>query len=472
MKTKLFFSTIILILFAFASSHAQTHVWALTLNGGAFNQGAIVISNNDGTGLNVAHSFQSPAGYHPYGNLLSASDGNLYGTCYDGGTYGSCTIFRLAPGTGIYTDVVSFDIVHGDYPRSGVVEGPNGILYGAASAGGSAGGGVIYNYDINTGVYNALFNLTSVSGTVPYGNPILRSDGKLYGMTTSGGLYSNGVIYCYDIVNNIYTDVFDFDGTNGSNPKGSLVEGSDGTLYGMTSAGGANSAGVLFSFNPSEGGFSKLFDFATATGSLPQGTLMQATNGLLYGVTSVGGVNSDGVIFSFNPSNGVYNTLHNFNGADGSLPLCKLMQSGNILCGAASSGGTSNEGVMFNYDITSGIYTKVMDFDGNNGANPNGGYIEVLSTTGLANSGMLDQNTSVFPNPLSSENLHVTINSNHREKVSLSLRDVTGSLVYSAEEYIDLNNSATLKMNEYKSGTYFLEIKSGNETVIRKVIKE
>src|SRR5262245_35183007 len=110
MKTKFF--TYLVLCFLLSSLQSQAHVWALTLNGGGFSQCAIIICNSDGTGLNVAHSFHGPAGFHPYGNILMASDGNLYGTCYDGGTYGSCTVFKFDPTGQIYTDVYSFDIMH------------------------------------------------------------------------------------------------------------------------------------------------------------------------------------------------------------------------------------------------------------------------------------------------------------------------------------------------------------------------
>jgi len=468
MKTKLL-SSIFVAFLAFTNANSQSHLWALTLNGGGASMGSIIVCNDNGTGLNVAHSFQGPAGYHPYGNLLCASDGNLYGTCYDGGLFGSCTIFRLIPSTGIYTDVVSFDIVHGDYPKSGVVEGPGGKLYGAASSGGSAGGGVIYSYDINTGAYTDEYDLTSVSGTFPIGNPIVHSNGKLYGMTTSGGLYSSGVIYSFDISTGIFTDVYDFDGTNGSNPKGSLLELGDGTLYGMTSSGGATAAGVLFGFNPSEGGFTKLIDFATADGSLPQGTLMQASDGLLYGMTSAGGVNGVGVLFSYNPMSHVYANLYNFNTADGSTPLGKLVQSGNMLCGATSAGGIHGLGTMFNFDITNSSYAKVLDFNGSNGANPNGGFISVMTTTGIA--GINSSNASVFPNPASNE-INVTLASAFRDATSFSLRDAGGKLVYSAIEAVPVNATKNISLKDFSAGTYFLEIKNGSETILKKVVKE
>jgi uncharacterized repeat protein (TIGR03803 family) len=468
MKTKLLLS-IFAAMFIVTAAHSQSHVWGLTLNGGGASQGAIIVSNSDGTGLNVAHSFQGPAGFHPYGNLLLASDGNLYGTCYDGGTYGSCTIFKYEPSTGIYTDVYSFDIVHGDYPKSGVVEGPNGKLYGAATAGG-AGGGVIYCYDMNTGTYSALYNFASLTGSVPYGNPILHSDGKLYGMTTSGGLYSSGVIYSYDIASGLYTDEYDFDGATGSNPKGSLIEITDGTVFGVTSSGGANGAGVLFSFTPSEDVFTKLVDFSAADGSIPQGTLMQASDGLLYGLTSGGGVNGSGVLFSYNMSSHVYTNHYNFNMADGSMPLGSLLQFGNKLCGTTSAGGTSGVGVMFNFELSNGAYTKVLDFNNSNGANPTGGLIAVMSTTGIALNQLSSDHASVFPNPAVDE-IKVTLSSGQQRQTTLCLRDATGRLVSSSVENIGGSKVATVSLKDVPAGTYFLEITAGAEKLVKQVIK-
>lgn len=470
MKTKLFFFSFLIAVLSITLVSAQGHMWAITLNGGAFNQGAVIVLNNNGTGLNVAHSFNAPDGYHPYGNLLMASDGNLYGTCYDGGTYGSCTIFRLNPFNHVYTDVVSFDIIHGDYPKSGVVEGPNGKLYGAASAGGAAGGGVIYSYDLNSGTYTDEFDLNAVSGTVPYGSPIMGNDGKLYGMTTSGGIYSGGVIYSYDIATGIFTDEFNFNGSSGLNPKGSLIQTVDGTLYGMTSSGGDYNNGIIFSFQPSEGTFTKLYDMSLTSGSIPQGTLMMAANGMLYGLTSAGGVHGAGVLFSFNISNNVYTDLFDFNLTDGSTPLGSLTQSGSILCGSTSAGGNNGLGVMFNYDLNTSTYTKVMDFNGSNGSNPNGAFLEVMMT-GLADAVAGDA-YHVFPNPVTGNKLTISSGMNRLEQCQLKIMNVTGEEVYSLNKNSVTGLSTTIDLSGIPAGTYFVEIKSGAETVIKKFVIE
>ena len=76
-------------------------------------------------------------------------------------------------------------------------------------------------------------------------------DGKLYGMTVRWGESSFGVIFSFDPSSSTYTKLKDFDYTNGANPYGSLIQANDGKLYGMTYGGGSNGYGVIFSFDPS-----------------------------------------------------------------------------------------------------------------------------------------------------------------------------------------------------------------------------
>ena len=67
-------------------------------------------------------------------------------------------------------------------------------------------------------------------------------------MTIGGGAAGDGTIFSEPISGGTPTLLASFTGTNGSAPFGSLTANANGsTLFGMTSAGGANSDGTIFS---------------------------------------------------------------------------------------------------------------------------------------------------------------------------------------------------------------------------------
>ena len=71
--------------------------------------------------------------------------------------------------------------------------------------------------------------------------PSHSSAQDLWGMTSTGGANSDGVLFEYNVSTGTYYDRTDFAGTtNGCSPYGSLIQASDGNLYGMTSTGGTN----------------------------------------------------------------------------------------------------------------------------------------------------------------------------------------------------------------------------------------
>ena len=89
------------------------------------------------------HSFGSNPSL-PEAPLVEASDGYLYGTTRSGGDGGRGTIFRLDKVSGIVTTLFSFSGIDGSYPRAGLLQTPDGLLYWTTSAGGASDGGTIF----------------------------------------------------------------------------------------------------------------------------------------------------------------------------------------------------------------------------------------------------------------------------------------------------------------------------------------
>lgn len=80
-------------------------------------------------------------------------------------------------------------------------------------------------------------------------------------MTTNGGSNDEGVLFLFDPVNHVYSKLVNFGGGYGSHPNGDLMQAPNGKLYGMTNPGGSNDKGVLFSFDLLTNTYLKLFDF-------------------------------------------------------------------------------------------------------------------------------------------------------------------------------------------------------------------
>jgi uncharacterized repeat protein (TIGR03803 family) len=144
--------------------------------------------------------------------------------------------------------------------------------------------------------------------------------------------------------------------TDGEYPHASLVQATDGNLYGATYEGGANEFGTVFKITPS-GTLTTLYSFCSVVpgctdGEYPLAGLIQATDGDFYGTTYGGGASGFGTVFKITPS-GTLTTLHSFCSVvpgctDGEYPKAVLLQAtdGNFY-GTTYKGGTSGYGTVF-----------------------------------------------------------------------------------------------------------------------------
>jgi len=287
----------------------------------------------------VLWNFESGTGASPNGSLIQGSDGNLYGmTTYTyGGSTGNGVIFSFDPIGITYSVLWNFTGATNIHPFGSLLQASDGKLYGMTTNKGGPYYGVIFSFDPVNTTYTILKYFDFTSGAWPYGHLIQATDGMLYGMTWSGGSGANGEIFSLDPVSGIYTMLKGFIKTNGSSPYGSFMQASDGKLYGMTRLGGSSNVGVLFSFDPVSTTLSVLKNFDSASGSNPEGSLMQASDGKLYGVTSAGGSNGKGVIFSWDPGSFSYAKLNDLDSSTGSNPqyengFIELLKGGDSSC--------------------------------------------------------------------------------------------------------------------------------------------
>src|SRR5215218_5005316 len=129
-------------------------------------------------------------------------------------------------------------------------------------------------------------------------NPAAQAQPTFYGMTAEGGSHSLGTIFSINPSTGNFQNLWNFDSTNGATPRGGLLQAADGKLYGLTSKGGFHNNGALFSYDTATTTLTKMLDFDSSSGAYPLGSLIQALDGKLYGMTSEGGVFGSGVLFS------------------------------------------------------------------------------------------------------------------------------------------------------------------------------
>jgi uncharacterized repeat protein (TIGR03803 family) len=165
-----------------------------------------------------------------------------------------------------------------------------------------------------------------------------------------------------------FASLHSFDGTDGANPYGELVQATDGNFYGTTAEGGANGQGTVFKITPN-GTLTTLYNFCSKSnctdGALPYSGLVQATNGNFYGTTIEGGASGSGTVFRITQS-GTLTTLHSFCSesgcTDGGNPYAALVQAtdGNFY-GTTFVDGANNAGTVFRI-TPSGALTTIYTF--------------------------------------------------------------------------------------------------------------
>lgn len=154
----------------------------------------------------ILHKFNASDGQQPEGELIRDKAGNLYGTTEVGG-YGCGNVYELSPPDakgGRWKETVLYNFTcssDGQWPVAGLVNDPEGNLYGTTFRGGN-----LSACQATGGGCGVVFQLT---------HPAMK-----------GGAWSETVIYTFT------------GGSDGAQPLGALTRDGAGNLYGTTYIGG------------------------------------------------------------------------------------------------------------------------------------------------------------------------------------------------------------------------------------------
>jgi uncharacterized repeat protein (TIGR03803 family) len=351
-------------------------------------------------------------GANPWGGLVQASDGNLYGTAQAGGAYNFGTIFRLAP-HGALAKLADFDGYNGAAPSAAMIQDTNGSLYGTTQTGGSSGFGAIFRVNIDAPLQitgqpadqelflgeTAAFNVATF-GTAPISYQWRKSGQNL----VDGGNISGSTTRTLTISNAALTNVGTYSVVV-SNASGSLtslgavleiiysppfiigqpssqtrVTGSTATF--TVDAEGdeplsyqwlMNGTNLLDGGNVSGSATSRLTISSVSTANA--GTYSVIVSNLFDIAQSIDAVLT---VVSPTPPGVAAATLHSFlDSTDGAFGYSGLMQGRDgLLYGTASGGGTRFYGTVFRMTLSGGFSTLYAFTDGNFGATPYGPLVQ------------------------------------------------------------------------------------------------
>lgn len=320
--------------------------------------------------------------------LLLASDGNFYGitatggaNCLDLDVIGCGTVFKITVAgalTTLYSFCAQANCADGWNPDA-LLQAPDGNFYGATFHGGLKGAGEIFELTPG-GVLTVVHNFCSLGGgCVDGGLPeslMQASDGNFYGTTLQGGTgnVQCGVVFQLTTAG-VLTTLHDFTADEGCSGHSGVIQGSDGNFYGTsTEGGGPHRRGTVYKMTPG-GELTRLYGFCAQTncadGEIPEGGLVQGTDGNFYGTTrgnTSGTDKNSGTVFEITPT-GTLTTLHSFDFHDGEFPEAALVQAtSGTFYGTTSIGGILNcsEGCGTVYSLSMGLGPFVE-------ANPNAG---------------------------------------------------------------------------------------------------
>jgi uncharacterized repeat protein (TIGR03803 family) len=335
--------------------------------------------------LTPVHWFNGSDGIQVSNGLILDPTGDLYGAANGGGAYGDGTVF-LITAQGTLRTLHNFTGADGIHP-SGLVLGRNLKLYGTTESGGVNGAGTVFSITWK-GALTTIYNFCSqapdcADGETPQWPLVQSGNGNFYGVTTMGGgftppIYAAGTLFQITAAGNL-TTIFSFTNTPSATtkPASGLLLASNGNFY-LDEAANSNVGDGSVDGIGSNPGYIGSYMFSGSDGGDPVGGLIEGSDGNLYGVTQSGGEFGEGTIFQITRQ-GVLTTLHSFNGngTEGYQPAGGLVQGTDGVFYGTTTTGPAYQGAGTVYSLSMGLapFVKTLPTSG-----PAGRCIKILGT--------------------------------------------------------------------------------------------
>ena len=354
---------------------AAGNLYGTTVQGGEHGSGTVweLSPSGDSWTHTVLYSFTGGAdGGEPYKGVTLDAQGNLYGTAVTGGggvCEGGCGVaYKLTNNGGVWTQSVIHLFSGGDDgsgPGARLTLDDAGDVFGMAPIGGAYGAGTIYEMKpAMHGAYKFKVLHAFTGGADGIGGSagaLVLHDGKLYGAATAGGANGQGTVYELHLNDRgkwKFRTVYSFLGEPDAGfPYGGVTFDVLGNLYGTTYYAGANDVGAVYELSPARGAWKERLLYSFKGGSDGAGSIANVNfdaSGNLYGTTSEGGADSDGVIFKLVP--GAHHkwsesVVHSFAGPpDGAYAYNGMVGDGaGNFYGATVHGGAEDEGAIYKF---------------------------------------------------------------------------------------------------------------------------
>lgn len=382
-------------------------LYGITAEGGKdYKFGIMFGMNKDGSDYQVLNSILRPSnwGFDGYfGPLAEGADGSLYAA------YGG-TVFRIDKGGAGSKDIHRFSYSGDDarYPGP-LIEGSDEMLYGASATYSADGGGTIFTMNKDGTGYRTIYQMEGpgfgsaegfvgsntftllegndgwLYGTVKNTDFVgaalvfkLRKDGTglsvLHSFEYSGESHDlleltqgrDGILYgtVLGSVFRLNTDGSGYSDLSGPDgrilPSSPLLEASDGMLYGLGWTNGYRTSGVLYRMNRDGSGQTSLYDLSAEAPSIvwqvPRQSLFEARDGTLYGTTAFGGSENRGTVFRINRDGTGYQKL-----ADSRVMLA-IQSNHRSVYGITPFGGLDDRGLIIRLDAEDKPYEEIASF--------------------------------------------------------------------------------------------------------------